>query len=70
MRSIVLYLEGFMAPPRPMAPVALPPQQVPQRLSPILVNYMKKDPAFTDEVKKNLINYENMAKMRMRHLIK
>ena len=70
MRSIVLYLEGFMAPPQPMAPKPLPPQQVTQRLSPILVNYMKKDPAFAEEVRKGVTNYENMAKMRMRHLIK
>jgi hypothetical protein len=39
-------------------------------LSPFLLNYMKKDLAFTTEVQANLKNYENIAKMRSRHLIK
>jgi hypothetical protein len=33
-------------------------------------NFMKKDPNFAEEVRKGVTNYENMAKMRMRHLIK
>jgi hypothetical protein len=41
-----------------------------QRLSPILYNYMKKDPEFAAQVQANLKNYENVAKMRARHLIK
>jgi hypothetical protein len=48
----------------------LPPLPVQQRLSPFLLNYMKKDPAFASEVQANLKNYENIAKMKARRLMK
>ncbi len=58
---------------------ALPPQQITsqqvarpvlQRLSPILINYMKKDPTFAQQVSDNIRNYENIAKLRARHAFK
>jgi hypothetical protein len=68
MRSLVLYFEAIL-PQEDLSPVEKP-VQLSQRLSPFLLNYMKKDPAFATEVQANLKNYENIAKMRARHLIK
>lgn len=65
MRSLIMYYEAILSQEE-----ALPPIQVQQRLSPFLINYMKKDPAFANEVQANLKNYENVAKMRARNLIK
>jgi hypothetical protein len=69
MRSIVMYFESLQVPQEEME-TPLKPITVTPRLSPFLLNYMKKDLAFTTEVQANLKNYENIAKMRSRHLIK
>lgn len=65
MRSLVMYFEALQAEEQ-----VIPPTPVQQRLSPFLLGYMKKDPAFANEIQANLKNYENIAKMRSRHLIK
>ena len=67
MRSLIMYYEA-MLPEEEMLPLKLLPVQ--QRLSPFLLNYMKKDPAFASEVQTNLKNYENIAKMKARRLMK
>ena len=66
MRSLVLYFEAALS----QDEAAIKPAQTPQRLSPFLLNYMKKDPALAIEIQANLKNYENIAKMRARNLIK
>lgn len=67
MRSIIMYLEAVL--PEKELPPKLTPQ-LPAKLSPYMLSYMKKDPEFAAQVTANLKNYENVAKMRSRHLIK
>jgi len=70
MRSLLIYFEVLQE-PQEITSVSTPPSApITQRLSPILYNYMKKDPDFAAQVVANLKNYENVAKMRARHLIK
>lgn len=63
MRSIVIFLEGVKSVPVPVVPIQ-------QKLSPKLTNYMKKDPEFANEVQANLKNYETMAILRNKNIIK
>jgi hypothetical protein len=86
MRSIVMFFEDMTQAGQPLpqpvpgqSPVQLPPTPpvppvsvvpVIQRLSPKLVAYMKKDPAFANEVQANLKNYETMAILRNKNIIK
>ena len=72
MRSIVLFLETLQdGVPPVVQPVIAPQPVVPitTRLSPTLINYMKKDSNFADEVNKNLKNYETMALLKRRQMI-
>lgn len=71
MRSLVMYFEAMLPPQALPLPPPLPPAKpVLQRLSPILINYMKKDPTFAQQVSDNIRNYENIAKLRARHAFK
>jgi hypothetical protein len=67
MRSIVLFLESLP----PMQPtIPLPAAPIKPQLPPKLLNYMKKDPEFANEVQANLKNYETMAILRTKNIIK
>ena len=73
MRSIIMFLEGTPQMPEEEEPLPFPPPKpvpITNRLSPYLTNYMKKDPDFAAQVTANIKNYENIAKMRARHLIR
>ena len=73
MRSLLMYFEAMLPPPvLPQVPQqsSQPIKPVLQRLSPILINYMKKDPTFAQQVTDNIRNYENIAKLRARHAFK
>lgn len=70
MRSLIMYFEAMALPPPPPPPPLPPSRPVLQRLSPILINYMKKDPTFAQQVTDNIRNYENIAKLRARHAFK
>jgi hypothetical protein len=73
MRSIVIFLESLFnnQQPEPLQPPPIKPNpvKIPQRLSPQLINLMRKDKDLATQVAISLKNSENIGKMRSRHLI-